>query len=360
MKNRTRVALIVILLVSVLMATSGCVKKKMVEKYKDVEPDETAFVIQLEGSIGSQRMVGGAELNIASPEEWEKYIVNSARIPISQRWKSLGHMYWNGVYIETTRVITVNRSDVAREWDASPEKGTSGKNEALVAESRDSIGFSVPLACTANISRADAATFLFYYKGDSLAKIMDSVVRNRAQTIVAKFCNKHNMTDLRGKKSEIVDAVKKDFASFFPSRGISITNVGFCGEFTYRDKEIQKAINRVFSADQKIAEEDKLQQAQVQANIRIESLATAEKNASISKGQGVAEAISLKASAEALGIIAIKDAARGISEEAITMKMLENQKLYYEQWNGVKSQYVLGDDMNMLMQLPSSASNMSR
>lgn len=352
--NRIKKAGFMLVLIAMVFSTAGCIKKKMVEKYKDVEPEDTAFVIQMEGDMGKQKMVGGT-LKIDSPEQWEKYIVNSARIPINQRWKSTGHMYWAGIWIETTRVITVTRSDIAREWDADPKKGTSGKNEALVAESKDSIGFSVPLACTANISRQDASTFLFYYKGDQLSQIMDTVIRNRAQTIVAKFCNQYPMTELRGKKSEIVAAVKADFEAFFPKRGITITNVGFCGEFTYRDGEIQKAINRVFSADQKIAEEGKLQLAQVNANIRIESLATAEMNAEISRGQGIAEAISLKAAAEAEGIIAIKEAAKGISEEAITMKMLENQKLQYEQWNGVRSQYVLGEGMNMLMQIPSSA-----
>lgn len=316
MKKLVKVALLLALLCTMLCA--GCVRPKKVQKWQDINPNQTAFVIQLEGKMTDQ-------VKVSSPEDWNKRIVAATRIPINQRWHSTSRMMNVGEYIETTKIITVDRSDVAREWQTSEGKGTSKNDEGIWAESKDSIEFSVPVACVANIKIEDAGTFLFYYKGDSLAIVMDSVIRSHIMTKMTDFSGKTAMTGLRAQKPELKKYIASEIIPFFKTRGITITNVGLSGGFTYKDKEIQIAINSVFIADQTIAAADKKQLAQDKINLKI-----------IKEAQAFKDAAILKAEGKAAGIRLVNSAAEEANANPvfIELKTLEVEVARIDKWNG--------------------------
>ena len=111
------------------------------------------------------------------------------------------------------RLVKVNRSPVTREW-VSEDTGSVGKarsrtDKAIWIESADSVGFSMGFACTAFISEADAAKFLYWYPSGSLADLMDQEVRGRIQQVAAEVAAKYPLDTLRTRKQEIADAVKQ-------------------------------------------------------------------------------------------------------------------------------------------------------
>src|SRR5438270_602515 len=79
----------------------------------------------------------------------------------------------SGHWIATVRLIKVARRPVTREWTKSHNTGTKPRDEAISAESRDSIGFSIGVGCTANIPEELAAMYLYSYPSKSLAEMMD-------------------------------------------------------------------------------------------------------------------------------------------------------------------------------------------
>ena len=150
----------------------------------------------------------------------------------------------------------MNRSPVTREWtmpQGPAQNGTVARglvDKAIWIESADSVGFSMGFTCTAFIAEDDAAKFLYWYPSGSLANVMDSEVRGRIQQVAAEVAAKYPLDQLRAKKQEIADGVKRDVTNFFALRGVTVTTVGMFGGMTYENPAIQKAIDETFIAQQ--------------------------------------------------------------------------------------------------------------
>jgi len=296
----------------------GCRKPYNSEVYEEIESYETAFVIPLEGDVSDQVVLG-------SVEELRAMQVEIKRIPIPRRYKDVGRYYWQSELVPLVRVIRVDRRPVTREWTADANSGTNQRNEAIWIESADSIEFSVGFTCTAYIDKPGAADFLYQYSSQSLAETMDSEVRAQIQTRAAEVASQYNLSELRARKQEIIDAVRETIIPFFAERGITITTVGVFGGMNYKNPEIQDAIDAVFRAQ--TDEETALAElaAQRNRNQTIELAAEASANAVRIAAQG--EADSIRSIAEA--------AAEANSNPAfLELKKLEVEMARISVWDG--------------------------
>lgn len=306
--------------------------------FEEIDTSETGFLIPLEGNVGEQTTF-----------ESESYLnerkVAAKRVQISHRWVPTGRLYLDGKWMDTVRLVKVDRSPVTREWTADNSTGTSQTNQAIWIESKDSVGFAVGFNCTAHILESDTAKFLYMYRSKSLADMMDSEIRARVQSVAAEVAAKYDLDELRSRKQEMIDSVRKDVVPFFGQRGITITTIGMFGGFNYQNPKIQEAIDETFVAQQLKVIASAKQQAQVKENELVELEAKAEAN----KARTIAEG-------EADAILKVAEATRAAQSDPL---FLELRKLDVEQqrigrWDGRYPTHVmqLGESSpNLLLEM---------
>lgn len=248
------------LFVTVIAVTSitGCTPYDTPE-FKEISPSQTAFLVPLEGKTSNQEA-------FQSEEFLAKHQVAVKRVQIPHRWVQKGRAYWSGEYLPTMRLIVVERKPVAREWTSTADSGTSAQNQAFQAASRDSVGFSIGMSCTAQIDEANAAKFLYRYNSKPLEEVIDQEFRTRAETKFVEFSALQDIATLRTTKGKLMQAVMADIEPYFLSRGITITSFGMKGEMQYNDEAIQTAINAKFTAAEELkAARDQNKRIQLQA-----------------------------------------------------------------------------------------------
>ncbi len=290
------------------------------------------------------------------------------RIQITKRWHQTGRMSHTGQWIANVQLIVVERTPVTKEWSANVEKGTTKKDEGIWVESMDSIEFSTGFNCTAYITEADASTFLYFYKANSLAGVMNEEVRNKIQETMAEFSAGYDLDQLRTKKKEMIIAVRNSVIPFFAERGITITTIGMFGGLEYKNPAIQKSIDDVFIAQQlKNVEKAKLsamadqkkrmeEEGKAQAN-KAREIAIGLADAKRKDAQAIADAITMKAKAEAGALQLINAALKEAQGNPMFLKIkqieLENNRV--AKWNGVEPKYQFGGShtgVSMLMPMP--------
>lgn len=316
-----------------LIMNTGCMKKYDVPEYIEVKPSETAFVIPLEQDTGNQ-------VKFDSEKFFESKKVAAKRIQVPHRWNQTGRFSTDGEWIDTVRVIIVDRSPVTREWKVLDEKNPKAntKDTAIWIESADSVGFSMGWSCTAYIREEDAAKFLYWYPSGSLAAVMDNELRARVQQTAAEVAARYKLDILRDRKLEIADAVKADVTNFFAPRGITVTTVGMFGGMSYENPKIQESIDQTFITQQEKVNANSLLVAQADKNKRIEQEAMA-----------LAEAAKTKASGEAAGIELVNQALAKAANnpQLIQLRQLEVEKARIEKWTGTYPNIVSGSGANL-------------
>lgn len=332
--------------VAAMAMFTGC-RKFDVPEFKEISGNETAFVIPLEE--GSK-----AGVQFDSEEYLSSKKVGLKRIQIPHRWVQTGRLWFDGDWVDTVRVITVDRSPVTRQWTPGGKSGN-----ALWMESADSIGFSTGFSVTAYIEEDDTARFLYSYKNTALADVLDQELRARILSVAGGIASRHKMDDLRSRKNEIIDAVKADVLPFFKAKGITITTIGQFGGLEYENNDIQKAIDDTFVAQQAKVKNAALLEAQTDANKRIEMEAIAVAQAARTKGQGDADARFSVFQAEAKGIEAVNGALAKANQNPmlVQLKQIEVDKVRAERWDGKFPQWYMGggDGKNLLFSVPNPA-----
>jgi len=277
-----------------MLCLCACTKREVYT----IEANQTAFLIPLKGDVAGQA-------SFESEELLSEAKVAAKQVYITRTKEHLGPMHWE--YVADNMLIVVDRTPVTREWSETSNVGTSSANQAIYAESKESIGFSVGMNCSAQIyTEDDAVRFLYSYNNKSLADIMDSEIRARVESDFVEMCAKYTMNDILTNKAEIMDYVRNDVTAYFANRGITITVLGMKDGIEYDDVAVQTAINAAF-----VAERD----AEAQAIINATSIETA---------RAQAEAVMIAAEAEA--------AANEAIATSLTNQIIE--KFKYEQWDG--------------------------
>lgn len=318
--------LLLVMLVLLMFALGGCVKPYDKPELVTIEASQTAFLIPLVGNISDQASFESEEL-LAQAK------VATKEIQIPHRWVQTGRWHWVGEWRASAKLIVVDRTPVTREWNSTKDSGTSTQNQAIYAESKESIGFSVGMNISAQIyTEGDAVKFLYSYNNKSLADIMDSEIRARVESKFVEQCAKLTLNDILEKKEEIMNAVRDDVEGYFSDKGITITVLGMKDGIEYDDPEIQAAINEKFSSEQKLVTQENNNKVAI-------SKAQAEAEAKLLAAEAEAEAIKIAAEAEAE---ANKKLAASLTPELIEM-------LKYQQWDG-KLPTVSGSD-NVIVDL---------
>jgi regulator of protease activity HflC (stomatin/prohibitin superfamily) len=354
-----------ILALTLIMGT-GCRKPFETPEYKNVSTSQTAYLIPLEGASKKQ-------VKLDSAAAFDKLKVMKKRIQITKRWIDTGRRglwgigKWNGKYIPTVDLITVERTPVTCEWTADPASGTSKKNQAIWAESEDSIEFSSGFNTTGYIKEEDASIFLYFYKANSLASVMDQEVRNKIQEVVSEFAAGYKLDILRSKKKEMISKIREIVIPFFAKRGITITTIGMFGGFEYKNKEIQKSIDDVFVAQQLknveaaqlAAMDDKKKRMKAEGEAeadKIEQIAEGKANAKKKDAQAIADALLMKAQAEAKSIQLVTEALKEAQRNPmfLEIKKLEVESQRILKWNGTVPYMQMGASSNIvpMLQLP--------
>ena len=283
---------------------TGCTKPYDKPEFVTIEPHQTAFLIPLIGDTTAQASFESEEMLMQAK-------VAAKEIQIPHRWVQTGRRHWKGEYRDTMALIVVDRSPVTREWSSTDGVGTSAVNQAIYAESSESIGFSAGMNCSAQIySETDAVKFLYCYNNKPLSEIMDSEIRARVESKFVEECASRTLNEILTEKEEIMKNVREDVETYFAARGITITVLGMKDGLEYDDVTIQKSINDKFSSEMKLT-------TQKNENERI-----------ISEAEAKAEA-------------------NRILSESLTDEVLKQQ--YYEKWNGQLPEVMTGGDTGIMV-----------
>ena len=297
---------LIAILLAVIMCCAmftGCRKPYDTPEFVTIEPHQTAFLIPLIGNTTNQASFESEEMLMQAK-------VSTKEIQIPHRWVQTGRKHWMGEYRDTMVLIIVDRSPVTREWSSTDGVGTSAVNQAIYAESSESIGFSAGMNCSAQIySEEDAVKFLYCYNNKPLSEIMDSEIRARVESKFVEECASRTLNEILTEKEEIMKSVRDDVTTYFAERGITITVLGMKDGLEYDDATIQKSINDKFSSEMKLT-------TQKNENERI-----------ISEAEAMAEA-------------------NRILSESLTDEVLKQQ--YYEKWDG-KLPTVMSDSNGIII-----------
>ena len=240
--------LLILTLTLIMLCTclTGCVRPYDKPEFVTIEPHQTAFLIPLIGDTTSQASFESEEMLMQAK-------VAAKEIQIPHRWVQTGRRSWKGEWRATMALIVVDRSPVTREWSSTKDIGTSASNQAIYAESSESIGFSAGMNCSAQIySESDAVKFLYCYNNKPLSEIMDTEIRARVESKFVEECASRTLNDILVEKENIMKAVRDDVVTYFADRGITITVLGMKDGLKYDDTSIQKSINDKFSSEMKL------------------------------------------------------------------------------------------------------------
>jgi len=334
MKNCVKSLFAVLALVFVSLNT-GCMKPYQTPVFKEVAPHETAFVVPLDGDSTKQDSFASAKFLLTRK-------VATKRIEIPTRWVQTARGGWNGEWKPTLMVITVNRTPVTCTFTADTNTGTSKRNQALYAESKDSIGVSSGFSLTALVQEEDTHIFLYKFKGDSLKDVVDSQVFNSVQAVYTEICSKYDLKELRAKKQEITDKIRTSVIPMYKEWGITINpDMGLVGGFLYEDKEIQGAINAVF-----------VNQTKKEANEALRDAQKALNEQQMSAKQNAAAMVLVDREAEAQGILMVAKAMNEAGAMYIQNKQLEVMANAITKWDGALSMVNGGGQMPLLFNMP--------
>lgn len=238
-----------IALVAMSFTMTSCFRKPYQEqKYEEILPNETAFVIPLE--TGNQ----DAQTKLKSEDYLEQRKVASKRIYITTQWHQTGRWETDGEWIPSIKIIKVDRTPVTREWTQVGSGTNEIKKEELEVESKESIGFRVGITATASIPEEWATKFLYNYNTRTLSQVMDNDVRGFIQNILTTEFGIRTLSECQNQRKDIYDNMRKRVTDHFATLGVRIMNVGAAGQFGYIDQTIQDAINNKFTSEMKVTE----------------------------------------------------------------------------------------------------------
>lgn len=250
----------------------GPYQKEVIE---EIAPNETAFMVPLEGQTKTDQAKFMSIDYLNSPAAK----VATKRVTIPTRQHDTGRTWGDYEWIPTMKLIKVDRTPITRVWTQGKETGTTPSNQAICVESRESIDFCVGVIAIATVTEEDAAKFLYHYAGKKLADVMDQDVRGYLGAVLAREFGSRTLEQGRSEKNEIFSTAHTETVDFFATRGVIISKVGGTEGMQYRDNKIQEAINATFVAENDKNTAENQRQAQAKRNELNVAKAIAERKA---------------------------------------------------------------------------------
>jgi len=250
------------------LCLAGCTRPDVIE----IKPNETAFLIQMDGNSKTQKAFMSEEYLSENKVASKRVVIPYVGVP--------GGGFTQKVL--AAKLITVDRTPVTREWTRSDKTGTSASNQAISVESRESIDFTVGVVMTASIPEQTAAKFLYHYAGTPLSTIADTNIRGFVQAALSREFGARDLDAARKEKALIFVKVYEETKAAFTAKGISIDNLGYSEGMTYADPAIQKSINETFEASMAVQKAEQKVREAFQLRLAAEEFVKA-KEASIAK-----------------------------------------------------------------------------
>jgi len=260
----------VIMMIMMVSSLTGCIGPAKVDKYVEVKPNETAFVVPLEGDTGGQG-------KLMSSDYLNDMKVATKRIYLPQTKIDTGRGYWKYKWVPTVRVITVDRKPVTFVWE---------EESGIKVESKDSIGFTVGINITGHVTENDTALFLYNYPSGNIRTVLNDVVKSKTTEELSRLFSRYDLEGTkqvinkkgevivlfapgaRQQKGVIVDEAKESLVEYFSLQGVTIDTFGLIGGLSYEDKEIQKSINDNFRSELDIQNKENERLAQEKVNAK--------------------------------------------------------------------------------------------
>ena len=237
------------------------------DDYEEIKPNETAFVIPLEGASKKEQD------KLLSLDFLEAKKVATKRINIPLVSKSTGRYWFSYQWKRAVKIIKVDRTPQTREWVDVDTKGTTKGKDGIDVESKDSVNFWVGVTCTASVLEEDAAKFLYYYAGVSLNKVIDTNVRGYVQAVLSREFGNRVLEDCRKEKSAVIKLCREETVPHFKEKGITISVLGMTMGLNYVDKEIQTTINDKFVSENSIQIAKNMKKEQDEINTKKRTIA---------------------------------------------------------------------------------------
>ena len=341
----------IVMAIAMMFTVSSCTPPN-IPSIETIQSNETAFLVPLEGDRTAQ-------VKFDNEAFLEQNKISVGRVEIPKRWRVTGRMWFDGEYVDTVMLIKVNRAPVTVQWQ--PTIDTAGHVRRIVGdnsiwiESADSVGFSVGFNASAYIEAKNASKFLYMYAGRELKDVMNTEVHGRVLEVSQAFASKLALDDLRTKKGEMSTEIQTDVTKFFETRGITITNIGMFGGFSYENEKIQDSIDSVFVAQQMKNTTKAALDAQNSTNEKLISEAKALATATQEKATGLAQGyvIEAKGKADAIAMEATALQAAQSNPLYLDIQRLAVTKAFNEKWDGkLPQQYIGSDNVTKLMGIP--------
>lgn len=267
-------------------------------EFVQIKANQTAFLVPQQG----KNLEGQGSFDSAAFLQKNKIAEKRIQIPhqlLPKGGNGLRGLVTQNVYIPSAVLYVVTREPYVRQWTRETTRGTASKDEGFYLESKESINVDFGVSIGAHITIEDSATYLFFFgvsdivnPGDnadfpsvvyaqSLASVMDRVVHQRVQTLLAKEFGSRKLTDCMAQKIDIMNTVEKQVISEFAKVGITIEYVGYASALNY-SHEIQSAIDKVYIAEQEASA----------AENQLKAMAARSAVANIEIKHGIAQALS--------------------------------------------------------------------
>jgi len=240
------------------------------EEVHEIKPNETAFLIQLEGNANQQKL--------PSEEMLQKNMVAAKRISIPHRELVTGRGMGSYEWIPTARLIVVDRSPITREW-TSTDRSATKRDQMIGVESSESIGWHMGVTITASIPEDMAAKFLYNFGGKTLQDVADNNIRNFVQSQLSTEFGENPLDYDTKHKKEVFASAEAATKKFFGDRGVEIDNLGYTEGMVYDNKNIQDSIDANFQKEMSITAAQNEAKAQDQRNGMKIAMATADRQA---------------------------------------------------------------------------------
>ena len=310
---------------------TGCTPVKVLD-IKEIKPNETCWVIPLDGSAQS------GQVKFNSIEFLNEKKIGSKRIMIDKVERKIGRMPWDIEWIPAVRVITVDRSLVTREWTDTIDTGTSQKREGIGVVTKDSVQLRIGLTITASIDEDDASTYLYYHGERALADVIDQNIRSFAVAELTKEYSQMSLSEAQTNGAGIYAKLFNDSKETFKLKGITIQYLGNAEGLSYADPKVQEAINGSYKASQ--------------------DAKTAQMEQDAQKIRNQTQILTAQAQAEsAQKLFAAQQAAQFQNELQIRMKVADAQLSMAQKWNGSLPSNILPSDSPMLLNLGTTSAN---
>lgn len=222
---------VVLVLLTLVLATSCMRVPYNKPEFVEIKSNETAFLVPLVGKTSSQA-------EFMSEDYLRENMVATKRVQIPHEWIQTGRKRYQGEYKPTVAVITVDRTPVSVMWNT--EKVTK-----IAVESKESIGFTIPISMTAMIEQTDAPKFLYKYTTNrSLRDVVDTDVNAYIKTRASERFGVLTVEEIKMKKGDILRSIFAEAQTFFKDYGITLSQFGMTDGLLFDNLGIQEAIDR--------------------------------------------------------------------------------------------------------------------